>query len=69
MANQTSRDEVLLRAASVIAEFAESLKDCHTIRGEWPDDELDVKDEYEGLASLSLQLIAACDGQTTTAEA
>lgn len=43
-------------AEEQILETAESLKACHTIGGEWPEDEKDAKEEYEYMLELADKL-------------
>lgn len=39
--------DLLLKAATVIDENAEALRECHTVNGKWPEEDLHVLAEYE----------------------
>lgn len=38
---------LLLEAASIIERNATALRECHTLDGEWPESEAEVKEAYD----------------------
>ena len=43
-------------AAIILLGVANDLKHCYTINGVWPDDEQEVKNEFDDLVNLAMRL-------------
>lgn len=51
-----SDKDTLLTAADMIANEARAIRDCHTVRGQWPEGDEDVRQEVEKMNRVARDL-------------